>query len=247
MMLLAKHRARSGSRWRWLTGAAVLPLIAAGLAGVAWAPGASAVTSHCLIINSATNTSYTSLQAAQDAASAGATLWVRGTCDGTTTISKDLTITGQQPNGFTTPTLDVSSKGRVLAIDAGVTVTVNTLTVTGGFGVIEGGGILNEGTLTLDSATVSGNVAGHDGGGIYNDGGELTMTGSTTVNSNRVLQFGGGIYTIGGTVTMTGSATVSRNFAFSRGGGIYNEGSALTGCVAGVNVLNNTPDDISFS
>jgi nitrous oxidase accessory protein NosD len=125
-------RAGTGSRgWRRLIGAAVvLPLGVVGLT-LASAPSALAVTSRCLIINNAINTSYTSLQDAVNAASPGATLWVRGTCTGTTTVSKDLTITGQQPNGFTAPILNGNQGGVVLSIDS-ATVTVNTLTITGG-------------------------------------------------------------------------------------------------------------------
>jgi hypothetical protein len=61
---------------------------------LAWAPTAAAAASKCLIINDALNASYRSLQPAQDAAAAGAMLWVRGRCVGTTTITKDLTLTG---------------------------------------------------------------------------------------------------------------------------------------------------------
>jgi len=92
---------------------------------LAAAPAASAATSHCLIINNAINTSYTSLQAAVTAAASGATLWVRGTCTGTATISTSVTITGQQPAGFTPPTLSGGGPGPVLGIE------INPLTVPG--------------------------------------------------------------------------------------------------------------------
>ena len=53
---------------------AVLGLLVWG--GVAWTPAASAATSHCLVINATSGARYTSLQAAQNAAGAGATLWL---------------------------------------------------------------------------------------------------------------------------------------------------------------------------
>ena len=114
-------------------------------AGLAWAPAVSATTSHCLVINASSNTSYKSLQPAQDAASAWGTLWVRGACSGTTEITKDLTITGQQPSGFTAPTLNGGGQGIVLIIDDGATVTINTLTVTGGTADFSGGDIADIG------------------------------------------------------------------------------------------------------
>jgi len=197
---------------------AVLGLLVWG--GVAWTPAASAATSHCLVINATSGARYTSLQAAQNAAGAGATLWLRGTCTGTTKITKNLTVTGQHRRGFTAPTLNGGGQGSVLAIRSGVALTVNTLAVTGGNAVSGGGIVVNTGSsLTLNNVTVSGNIAAD----------------------------AGGIFVSNGTVTLNGSATITGNTAApADGGGIFNLCGTLHGAVAGAggNVFNNKPDNI---
>ena len=55
----------------------------------------------CLIVNlSGVDGNWSALQAAQDAANPGDTLKVKGTCVGTTTISKNLTIVGAEQPRF---------------------------------------------------------------------------------------------------------------------------------------------------
>jgi hypothetical protein len=228
------------------------------LGGGLWlaAPAAWARTSHCLVINRAT-TSYTSLQAAQDAAAAGATLWVRGTCTGTTEITKSLTITGQQPAGFTAPTLNGGGQGSVLTIDPAVTVTINTLTITGGSGTLEGGGvagggIFNNGIVTLNSSSITGNavsagIAG--GGGIENSPGAAVTLNDTSVTENTAdsgsfaIGNGAGIENAGGTVILNGTSSISGNAARDYGGGIQifeggtvtlNDSATVTGNAAGL-------------
>ena len=189
---------------------------------LAWTPLAAATTSRCLIINDALNASYKSLQAAQDAASSADTLWVRGRCVGTTTIRKNLTITGQQPRGFTPPTLDGAGQGSVLTIDEGLTATINALTISNGDTDDVGGGIIALGTVTLNDSTVSHNVAGL-GGGIASDG-TVTLNDST-VRDNTGHGGGGGILSFG-TVTANGSSRIADNTATdSDAGGVYNLGT----------------------
>jgi hypothetical protein len=205
---------------------AVLGLLVGG--GLAWAPAASAATPHCLVINAATAARYTSLQAAQNAAHAGATLWLRGTC-ADTKITKNLTVTGQHRRGFTAPALMGAGQGSVLNIASGATVTVNTLAITGGKAVLGGGIFVNTGSsLTLNNGTVSGNAAifGSDGngGGIFSNG-AVTLNDST-VSGNTAVAVGGGIYSQGnGSVTLNGSAAVSGNTAASDAGGILSQGA----------------------
>jgi hypothetical protein len=215
---------------------AALGLLICG--GMAWAPAASAKTSHCLVINNAINTSYTSLQDAVNHAAAGATLWVRGTCAGGITVGTNLTITGQQPRGFTAPTLN--GGGPVIQIGSETsapTVTINTLTITGGvMSNVSGGGagILNFGSLTLNGVSITGNAitGGMDsnggGAGIFNFSGSVTLNNSS-VTDNTVsggLSIGGGIYTQGGgLLTLNNSSvtdnTVSGSFSSPSGGGIF--------------------------
>jgi hypothetical protein len=151
---------------------------------------------------------HATLQAAVDAASAGDTLRVKGTCVGSTTITKDLAITGKPK-----ATLDANHAGRVLTM-SGAAVTLTGLTITNGtadwgagiailglrpVSVIDsvisgntatsyGGGISNDwgGILTLIDSTVSGNTATH-GGGISNamDFGHLYVTGTSSISGSR--------------------------------------------------------------
>jgi hypothetical protein len=57
-----------------------------------------------------------------DAASAGDTLRGRGTCVGTTTISKNLTVDGQANPAFGSPTLDGGGSGPVVSVRATVAI-----------------------------------------------------------------------------------------------------------------------------
>lgn len=276
----------------------------AGMGLAATAAPVSAVSTTCLVVDTNANTTYTGLQDAVDAAAAGDTLFVKGTCTGATEIGKNLTIDGHSASGTKTATLNGGRRGTVLTIDSGVSVTLNALIITNG-GAEIGGGILNGGTVTLNGSTVTGNTTGEDGGGgIYNDGtvtlngstvtgntggifggggisnnsGTVTLNGSTvtgntaaglagrfgggggilnfagtvtlngsTISGNTTGGDGGGINnTSTGTVTMSGTSTVHDNTAIQgEGGGICNSSpGTLVGAVAGVNVYNNTPDNI---
>ncbi len=229
---------------RWFTAVVVL-LGMAGTGLAAAAPAASAASTTCLVVDTNANHSYASLQDAVNAAAAGDTLFVKGTCTGAITISKNLTIDGHSASSTKTATLNGGRHDSVLTINnSGVNVTLNTLIITNG-GALLGGGILNGGTVTLNGSTITGNTTGEDGGGgIYNDGGTVTLNGST-VSNNTANGDGGGIVN-DGTVTMSWTSTVHDNTAIQgEGGGICNSSrGTLVGAVAGVNVYNNTPDDI---
>jgi hypothetical protein len=119
------------------------------------------------------------------AAGVGDTLEITGTCTGTFTISKDLTLAG-------TPeaTVDAQEAGTVLTIDLGATVVVRYLTITGGedSGPFAAGGIRNEGTLTLEYSWVRGNeVTGHFAAvaGIANTGAANLTLLHSSVSKNR--------------------------------------------------------------
>ena len=129
--------------------------------GTGWAslaaPAAQAATAPCMIVDQQIDASYTSVQVAENAAKAGDTLSATGTCNGTTEITKNLTITGGA-------TLDGDQAGSVLTIDSGVTVTISSFTITGGTGsfpnfqvAAEGGGIYiyGGGYVTLPAAAAS--------------------------------------------------------------------------------------------
>jgi predicted outer membrane repeat protein len=115
-------------------------------------------------------------------------------------------------------TLDGDESQRVLSVVGEVTAELR------GFAFIDGGGILNAGTLTISSTTVSGNTA-EFGGGIGNTG-FLTLIDST-VSDNTALTpqqegLGGGIGNTG-FLTLIDSA-VSDNTAHKSGGGIGSSG-----------------------
>jgi hypothetical protein len=202
--------------------------------------------------------SYGTLQAAVNAASAGDTLKVKGTCYGDTVVSKSLKIVGRSDSGFGPATLNgannAQSPGNVI-VDHGATVAITGLTITGGYSNDSvtgssgerGGGIYNEGgSLTLTDSMVTHSTAEgrsggfhqnetEGGGGIYNAGGSLTLTNST-VADNTGRGTGGGIYNAGGAVALTDSTVTSdistkssRGIGgYSQGGGIYEEGGSLT-------------------
>jgi hypothetical protein len=224
-------------QWSRRLSAPLLLSIAAVVLSV-WAPGAAAKTPSCLVINSATNTSYTTLQDGVNGARAGATLWVRGTCTGITELSKNVTLTGQRPRGFTAPTLDGRGQGSVVTVDSGVTVSINKLTITGGSGTdIEGGGTYGggiatlEGLVTLNGTRITGNIAGQ-GAGIFQAGGSVVVNDSS-ISGNTGSGGSGGMLTINGSVTLNRSSTIAHNTAGPYGGG----GIVLNG---GTVTLNDT-------
>ncbi len=85
---------------------------------------------------------------------------------------------------------------------SGGTLTLKSLTVSGGSIENMGGGALNDqGTLNLDDTVFKDNRA-VTGGGLYNNGGRLDLDRST-VERNTADGFGGGVVNdFGGTMTM---------------------------------------------
>jgi hypothetical protein len=184
----------------------------------------AAGVSRCSIINNAAANSYTSLQAAVDAASPGAALLVRGRCIGVTMINKSLSITGQSAAGSGSPTLDGGGGGSVLTVGSGVSVTITSLTITNGNAAL-GGGIHNYGSVTLDASTMTGNTASGDtprGGAIYNDGGgtSVVLQDGTTIKGNDSQFAGGGVSVGNGGLTVKDTSSISGNTAAYYGGGV---------------------------
>jgi pectin methylesterase-like acyl-CoA thioesterase len=102
---------------------------------------------------------HTSLQAAIDAANAGDTIEI-GAGEDTEAgivISKNLTIRGQSASQSIVQAAASPSTAtnRVFVINAGVTATLEDLTVRYGYINGAGGGISNNGALTLQRVTVS--------------------------------------------------------------------------------------------
>jgi hypothetical protein len=139
-------------------------------------------------------------------------------------IGKDLNIVGP---GSSVITVSGDHASPVFDIAATETVAISGLTIANGTGV-DGGGILNDGTLTLSDSTVEGNTAAIIGGGISNHAtGMLTINNSSVIH-NQSDSVGGGIYNAGGAVTITDS-NMSDNTAGFAGGGV----SAASGIISG--------------
>ena len=202
------------------------------LGALASVPVASASKSTCTVTNRSTRESFADLQSAVNAASAGDTLRIQGTCPGTTTVAIDLTLTGRQPGLHAAPpTLDGGGAGSVLTVAPGANVAIKSLTITDGATTAGdlGGGITDDGgVVTVSHSLITANSAMF-GGGIENDQGEVVVD-QSTITDNAATVDGGGIDTFpSGTVTVSGDSRVSDNTAGLNGGGIAHFGSgALT-------------------
>ena len=235
---------RFHARLRALTIVAALALAAVVL--VILAPTAVGGPPSCAVSNARNHKDYSSLQQAVDAAKAGDTLEVKGTCFGNTSVDRNVTLKGVTNKAFPgTPTLDGGETGTVLHITNGTT-TVDGLTITNGVADVEsvegngccvGGGIAVSGDTAgarLVKSLVTGNSATVFGGGIDVDDGTLTLVNS--IVSGNTAWSSGGIDSDFGTITLVGS-TVSGNTAVggtscqnlgSCAGGIWNFGGTLT-------------------
>jgi hypothetical protein len=176
------------------------------------------------------------VQQAVDAATAGDTVKIAGTCAGvqarggttqTVHISQALTLAGgYTTTNWTTPypitqptTLDAKSRGRVVL--ATVDITLSDLTIQNGSAATgQGGGLYTAGSVTLTNLSVLSNTAS-SGGGAYAIG-AATLTGGLFQNNHA--GYGGGLRT-NGTLTLTGTQFLS-DTATQDGGGVWAGGAA---------------------
>ena len=126
---------------------------------------ANAVAPTCRVVNATQGRHFPpdsgeSLTTAISEAVPGDELTVIGSCTGTYTLDKDLTLTGLSTKRFPLPTLDGGHAGSTLTVNSGVTATVTNLVITGGTGHVDpgvpfgdGGGIFNGG-ISPSSASV---------------------------------------------------------------------------------------------
>lgn len=149
-------------------------------------------------------------------------------------VNQSVTIQGDL---FTGSTVNGGNTASVFTIVASNTVTLNSLTITGGnagnSSSNEGGGIQNNGTLTVVQSSIIGNIASGGaeglGGGIFNAGGGALVVINSTISGNQVFggsPAGGGIYNNGGTVTLV-NTTLDGNNSAGTGGGIDNASGTL--------------------
>ena len=200
--------------------------------------GAIAGPPACHTKNVRTGIEYegaTPLATAITAANAGDTINVWGTCTGNFTVSKNLTLKGQNKNAI----LDGNESGTVLQITDGTT-TVDGLKITNGVADVSspdnnglccvGGGIAISGPTAgarVLNSLVTGNSASLFGGAIDVDEGTLDLVNST-VSANTAVSGSGGIDTDFGTVTLTGSTVSGNTVTNGSAGGIWNFGGTVT-------------------
>ncbi|WP_448329963.1 right-handed parallel beta-helix repeat-containing protein [Streptomyces sp. DSM 41534] len=140
--------------------------------------------------------------------------------DGLPEITGDVTISGKDSTIRRDP--DATEVFRVFHVAPGGTLSLKSLTVSGGASGSNGGGALNDqGTLNLNDTVFKENRA-VDGGGLYNNGGQLNLD-RTTVERNTANGFGGGVVNDGGgTMTMKGGSLLKNRATISNGGGLEN-------------------------
>jgi hypothetical protein len=110
---------------------------------------------------------------------------------------------------------------RLLHVGPTGNLTVDEMTLTGGFARPGGGLVNNGGVVTITLSTVRGNP----GGGLLNNGGVVTMTESIVSDNGGGGTDFGGLRNNGGVVTITGSIVAGNNGGL--GGGLLNNGGEV--------------------
>jgi parallel beta-helix repeat protein/predicted outer membrane repeat protein len=149
------------------------------LIGISIVQSAASARPPCLVSNEGTHRVSRSLQQAIDAAAAGDTLLVKGTCFGSSLIDKDLTLQGVSTKQFGVATLDGggNSTASVLSVSAfdHLTVAIDGLTITHG----GAGGILTDGLMGSTVSLTHTIVSDNNGSGIAGFFSIVTLTDST--------------------------------------------------------------------
>jgi hypothetical protein len=185
---------------------------AVAAAALATAGTASAATTYLCTDSSADQAGL------QAVINGGGTVNVVGHCLGNWDVANNVVLQGVGAGA----TLDGDGTGTTLTIESFLTVTIRTLTITGGVTTSNGGGIeACDDTLTIVNSSVVGNSAAEFGGGIEICDSLLTLTGTTVSGNSGGL--GGGMNPYDGTETIATASTISHNTASIEGGGIYNE------------------------
>ena len=151
-------------------------------------------------------------------------------------------------------TIQGSGTNRVFLLSTSTsssTITLNTLTITGGdAGPNSGGGIYNFGQLVLENSTIMGNSA-VTGGGLYTHTGTTLLIHDSTISGNYASNVGGGIQSLGGGVDLR-NVTIANNQADSSAGGVNNnagtfsiENSILTSNTGGGGFIDDVNGDLT--
>jgi len=115
-----------------------------------------------------------------------------------------------------------NNSSRIFTVNAGVTATLNALTLMNGLGS-QGGAIQNNGTLTLNQSTLAGNRdncgCGINGGAVLNRG---SLVANNSTFSGNSASFGGAIFNDLNSTLVVNQSTFSGNIGTNGGGAIYN-------------------------
>jgi predicted outer membrane repeat protein len=165
-------------------------------------------------------------------------------------LDKNLSIFGNGVNA----SLIFSTTNRIFNVNAGDTVKLYSMSMTGNSGPNNGGAIYNSGVLYLDDVKIYNSQSDAFAGAIFNNAGRLFATNSTFEKNRAIGNSGGAIYNNGGILDISYSTldsnqangyggaisgsqfslyncTVSGNHSGPGGGGIYvGVGASLTGC-----------------
>jgi hypothetical protein len=155
-------------------------------------------------------------------------------------IHRNVTLAGAgNGTGAGDTILDGQGVGPVISIDAGLTVTIRGLRITGGaattangHGVFGGGVFSNATYLEMRECTIAGNTAAVWGGGLYTSAAQINDPDVELslfrchVENNTAFSSGGGI-AVAQTHMRVLECTVTNNVAAQDGGGIYNRNEGV--------------------
>ena len=204
-----------------------------------------------------TSSDGTAIQNAVEYIQDGGTISLEGEfkLNRTINIKRNLTIRGM--NNAVLDHSKAAKKDRVIRCEGNI--TLENLTITGGYSTNGGGVKLDSGdvkiiscdihgnkTLILTSCDISDNTLLGLGGGISFVGGTITMTDCNITNNTAQILQGGGFAAAGSTITMT-NCKITGNNSGIKGGGFYLIGTAkltATNCdISG----NTAPQDSEYS
>ena len=141
--------------------------------------------------------------------------------------ASSITLTGEKGTNATLQgpwngTDVLTTEYTVLTINTNVPITIDSITITGGYSY-NGGGIYIDSDCNVtigDNAKITRNKASHGGGIFMNDGSTLTIEDGSTISENMATYYGGGIKIYEGAIIMNGG-TISGNKANEDGGAIF--------------------------
>ena len=148
-------------------------------------------------------------------------------------ISDDVTITGPGAAAIT-----VDAQGNSVVFDVynpvdNIVVTISGLTVTGGYGFGNGGGITTDGeNLTLADMVITENL-GAEGGGVFARDAILTISDSTISENTALYGAGGGVFSDSTILTITGTQFIHNSVEEGFGGGLAVGGEGGSATITG--------------